>query len=102
MIRQGINNLNETRNKGQLFSIEKIFRHPKYSGTAYYDIAMLQIAPVKFDSYLRPVCLPDSSDFRLSRYEEKASTLIGWGSKEASGKTSSTLKRTILTIYDYR
>jgi len=102
MIRHGVNDLTLPNNKGQTFAIEKITQHPKYIGTAYYDIAVLQIAPVKFLSNLRPVCLPDPSKFKVDQYEEKTTTLIGWGSKEASGKISSTLRRTILTIYEYR
>jgi hypothetical protein len=83
------------------FVIEKIFKHPKYTGTAYYDIAVLQIARVKLTAFLRPVCLPDSSKFELHRYDDKTATLIGWGSNDVTGSTSASLKRTILTIYDY-
>jgi len=61
-----------------------------------------------FLSYRRPVCLPDPEKlvkfefFKVDQYEGRLSTLIGWGSKETSGETSATLKRTILTIYEYR
>jgi len=44
----------------------------------------------------------DPENFKTDQYEERAATLIGWGSKEITGGTSSTLKRTILTIYEYR
>jgi hypothetical protein len=103
-IRHGDTNLEDSSDDGRAidFDILKIFKHPKYSGKAYYDIAVLQINPVEFLSYRRPVCLPDPSNFKLDQYEEKTTTLIGWGSKELNGKTSSTLKRTILTIYEYR
>lgn len=104
MIRQGVVNLNQKRSntRGQSFSIEKVFQHPSYSGTAYFDIAVLQIAPVKFNANLRPICLPDPSDFYFDRYDDRASTLIGWGSTDTTEKASSTLKRTVLTIYEYR
>ena len=102
MIRHGVTDLALPRNKGQTFAIEKISQHPKYSGKAYYDIAKLQIAPVKFLSHLRPVCLPDPLKFKIDQYDERTTTLIGWGSKDITGKTSTTLKRTILTIHEYR
>ncbi len=102
MIRHGVNDLKQNRNQGHMFLIEKMYQHPKYIGTAYYDIAILKIAPVVFGPHLRTICLPDPSDFKIDQYDDKLSTLIGWGSKEKTGTTSPTLKRTILTIYDYR
>jgi len=63
---------------------------------------VLQIAPVRFTTHLRPVCLPDSSSFKIEQYDGLASTLIGWGSDSANGKNSPTLKRIILTIYENR
>ena len=102
MIRHGVTQLNQTKSKGQTFQIEKIFIHPKYNETGYFDIAVLQIAPVNFNLHLRPICLPNPSDFRIDQYYDRASTLIGWGSKESAGTTSPTLKRIILTIYDDR
>ncbi len=99
MIRHGVINLNQMQNKGhgQTFLIKKVFQHPKYIGTAYFDLAVLQIAPVKFNANLRPICLPSSSDFKIDHYEDKTTTLIGWGSKD-----NTDLKTSILTIYEYR
>ncbi len=102
MIRHGIGNLNLTRNYGQTFEIKETYKHPKYNGTAYYDIAVLKIAPVEFNAYLRPICLPDSSDFDVNAYNNDAADLIGWGSGDYSGATSLKLKRAILKIYKYR
>ena len=102
MIRQGVTDLRQPYNKDQMISIENIFVHPKYNGRAYFDIAVLQTAPLVFQSHRKPVCLPDSSDFKIDKYENYASTLIGWGSKDLTGLTSDTLKRTILTIHEYR
>ena len=102
MIRHGVNDLKQPRNQGQTFSIEKMYQHPKYTGTAYYDIAVLKIASVNFGPDLRPICLPDPSNFKIDQYDDKSATLIGWGSKELTGITSPTLRRTLLTIYDNR
>jgi hypothetical protein len=87
----------------QEFEIEKVYVHPKYmNGKAYYDIAVIIITPVSFTPRVRPICLPESSAFKIDKYDGVSSTLIGWGNSFHTGKTSSTLKRTILTIYDYR
>ncbi len=84
-------------------SIKQIFKHPIYVlGIAYYDIAVLVITPVDFTIRVRPICLPKPSIFKLDQYEGDSSTLIGWGSQALNGKPSDTLKRTIVTIYDYR
>ena len=102
MIRHGVNDLKQPRNQGQTFSIEKMYQHPKYTGTAYYDIAVLKIASVNFGPDLRPICLPDPSNFKIDKYENDATDLIGWGSEDFTGPTSPKLKRIIQTIYDYR
>jgi len=103
-IRQGDIDLKQSVDDGntETFDIKRIYKHPKYNETAYFDIAVLQIAPVNFKAHLRPVCLPDSSSFKIDQYDGLASTLIGWGSKSANGKNSATLRRIILTIYEYR
>ncbi len=102
MIKHSITHLNATQNQGQISSIEKIYQHPKYIGTAYYDIAVLKIASVVFGPHLRPICLPDPSNFDIDKYNDKTTTLIGWGSKDTTSNPSSTLKRVILTIYANR
>ena len=87
----------------QEFAINEVFIHPNYKhGLAYYDVAVLIIPNVEFTSHVRPVCLPNPEDYRLDRYYGDTSTLIGWGNSERLGKTSEQLKRTILTIYEYR
>ncbi len=102
MIRHGVNRLNPTGKRGQIFLIEETLRHPKYTGRAYYDIAILKIAPVKFGPQLIPICLPEPSNFKIDRYDDRTATLIGWGSTDLNGVTSSILKKTILTIYHNR
>ncbi|KAF8767227.1 CUB and sushi domain-containing protein 3 [Argiope bruennichi] len=64
--------------------VEKIIIHPKYrSGPAFdYDIALLQLkTPIKFNSVVRPICLPplelpdDTTFYRPREYL----VAIGWG-----------------------
>jgi hypothetical protein len=84
-------------------SIRKIFKHPKYlEGIAYYDIAVIKITPVEFNRRIRPICLPDPSNFKLDQFDDVLTTIIGWESEAVHGKPSDTLKRTIVRIYDYR
>ncbi len=97
-----MNNLDQTKKSGQIFEILKTFQHPKYTGNAYYDIALLQIAPVKFNVRLRPICLPDSSEFNVNEYNNVAADLIGWDNGDYLGLTSRTLKIAGLKIYQYR
>jgi len=40
--------------------------------------------------------------FNQDLYDGKTATLLGWGSSFEHGKQSETLKRTILTIHEYR
>jgi len=100
----GDNNPERSFHDGQAedFDIENIFKHPKYDGTAYYDISVLQIAPVTFTAYLRPICLPDSSLFTLDQFNNKNTSLLGLGSRDITANYSPTLKRTFLTIYENR
>jgi len=46
--------------------------------------------------------LPDSSNFKENQYDDKTTTLIGWGSKDTTGDTSPILKRIILRVYENR
>ncbi len=87
----------------QEFEIIQIHKHPKFSPEkAYYDIAVLKIPAVVFTVRVRPICLPKPEFFNVHQYEGHSSTLIGWGKSHENGKTEPVLKRTILTIYEYR
>jgi hypothetical protein len=104
-IRLGDNNLTSTTDDKfvQEYEIKQILNHPKYRpGKGYYDIAVLKIPAVAFTARVRPICLPNPEFFNVNQYEGRSSTLIGWGKASENGKTEPALKRTILTIYDYR
>jgi len=104
-VRLGDTNITSSRDDKyvQEFEFEEMHKHPKYNkDKAYYDIAVLKIPAVVFTVYVRPICLPNSEFFNIHKYEGHSSTLIGWGKSSENGKIESTLKRTILTIYDYR
>ncbi len=87
----------------QEIEIEEIHKHPKYiEEVAYYDIAVLKVRPVVFTAHVKPICLPNPENFKIDKYEGHSSTLIGWGASTDDGKPDPILRRTILTIYDYR
>ena len=50
--------------------ITKLTKHPNYvEGIAYFDIAVLEIEPIEYTGYVRPVCMPSSKDFSVDKYE---------------------------------
>jgi hypothetical protein len=54
----------------QELRITRIKKHPKYiEGVACFDIAVLEIEPIEYTGYVRPVCLPSSKDFNEDKYE---------------------------------
>ena len=104
-VRLGDQNLNSTDDDRN--SIEKEVQatntHPKYlNGLAYYDAALLKIPYIEFTFFIRPICLPSSSSLDPYKYDDKTATVTGWGTQFRLGKTSSRLKKAIVTIYDYK
>jgi secreted trypsin-like serine protease len=78
------------------------FVHPDYDKQyAYYDVAILEIAPeVEFTNGVSPVCLPEvaqaDEDFRAGEHV----TLTGWGKlKRVDDETSPQLRKTQLSIF---
>ncbi len=44
--------------------------HPKYiDGQAYFDIALLDVDEIQFSPTVRPICLPNSKDFKIDKYD---------------------------------
>jgi len=86
----------------ETFQIQMIFIHPMYNMTAYFDIAVLKVAPIQFLPHLRPICLPDQSNFELEKYENFDTTLIGWGNNYAHETDNLHLKTAFLTVKNYR
>ena len=55
----------------QEVKITKVIQHPKYNQGAYYfDVAVLEVDPVKLSANVRPVCLPDSQDFDVDKFNQ--------------------------------
>ena len=61
----------------QELKIVRIKKHPKYvQGVAYFDVAVLEIEPIEFTAYVRPVCLPNSKDFRVDKYDKVIALIL--------------------------
>ncbi len=74
MVRLGEPNLSPSdaskKKSPQHRQISGITKHPKYyDGQAYFDIALLDVEEVQFSNSVRPVCLPNSKDFKTDKYE---------------------------------
>ena len=55
----------------QELRIIQITKHPKYvQGVAYFDTAVLEIEPIEFTGFVRPVCLPSSNNFKADKYDQ--------------------------------
>ncbi|XP_071819905.1 uncharacterized protein [Apostichopus japonicus] len=79
--------------------VERIMVHPGYNPIILdNDVALLKLAePVKFDYYVRPVCLPDGNDFdEVGRYTNCYAT--GWGRTSQFGNVSTDLRQANLPL----
>ena len=75
-------------------SVHPLFKESK----AYFDIAILESAPIKISAAISPICLPSS----VINYDYYAAHLIGWGAKNPNGPPSNTLQRVVLSIFPQR
>ena len=48
------------------------------------------------------VCLPDVPSENIKEYDGKQAELLGWGSEERTGKTSSKLERVQIEVFPQR
>ncbi len=77
--------------------------HPDYNGEAsYYDVAILETAPVTYSKSISPICLPDSPSEDIHKYDNNFVELTGWGQTDLHSKTSKKLKRVSLKIFPLR
>jgi len=83
--------------------INKQTMHPKYNKVAsYYDVAILETSPITFSKFISPVCLPETSNDQINKYENDLVELTGWGQTDLHSKTSDKLKRVSLKIHPLR
>lgn len=69
---------------GRAEKIARIHKHPFYNGYMLdYDVALLElVAPLRYTSALRPICLPDRTHVFS---EGRPCVITGWGSTREGG-----------------
>lgn len=88
---------NDANNKDRRdFTVNRIIRHEKYNASNYNsDIALIKLSQeVEFTNKLQPVCIPERQDF-----VGKNATVVGWGSVQFSGPSSTLLKKLTIPIW---
>ena len=60
------------------FTKRQVAIHPKYEGTSYYDVAVIELdEPLVFNEGVQPVCLPRGSDLNVDLHADQYVTLLG-------------------------
>lgn len=50
-----------------------------HSSLAYYDVAVWRVKPVKFSTFVRPICLPSGPQRDIDRYAGRSAETMGMG-----------------------
>lgn len=76
--------------------IEKHIPHENYdpaSKNQYHDIALLRLSqPVKYNSFIKPICLPTNPQLRSADFVGNSLEVAGWGRTETAGQSNVKLK----------
>ena len=84
----------------KILDISAVHIHEQFiENEAYYDIAILETAPIQLSFEIRPICLPSSDK---SNFDNDAVHLTGWGSNFELQNPSNVLQRVVLTVYPQR
>uniref|UniRef100_A0A336LWU0 CSON004308 protein n=1 Tax=Culicoides sonorensis TaxID=179676 RepID=A0A336LWU0_CULSO len=91
IVKLGMHSLRKDDEKVQKFGVKRVFLHPSYQKPAvYHDIGLIELKRrVKFTPYIRPICLPTTSDIN---FVEKL-TATGFGLTKYEGEQSETLQK---------
>lgn len=74
--------------------VERIL-HPEYR-LYYNDIILFKINPVTFQLVVRPICLPEASNYLTQNF-----TAVGWGHTSWRGTPSNVLMKVNLEIFPH-
>ncbi|KAL7646622.1 UNVERIFIED_CONTAM: hypothetical protein RMT77_001873 [Armadillidium vulgare] len=90
-----------------IHAIKKIYIHEDFQRGYVNDIALLELkTPVKWSKYVRPICLPETSDDAGAKsLDSQKMTVAGWGytdEKSNGGKEPMALLKAIVPIVDYQ
>ncbi len=95
---------NFSLSKSQLHGIDVDIKgvkiHPLYNNnSSYFDIAIITSDIIKFTIGIQPICLPESSNTNVHKYDQYSVDLLGWGASSLFGNASKTLKKVPQTIF---
>lgn len=98
-IRLGAHNIQEPSENVRDIEVSRIREHPGFQKDTFMnDIAVLRLKrPVKFDEYIRPVCLPERDD---ESYFGKNAVATGWGTQTFGGPYSEVLREVKLVVWN--
>lgn len=109
VLRFGDTNLRDSTDDQAVFtrSIYRTHVHPKYQrdkNEAYYDVAIWEIKPgVQFNSFVRPICIPNEAKLNVDQHTMQQMHLAGWGlSGRSAAGSQNMLRQVFLTIYAQR
>jgi hypothetical protein len=104
-IRIGDTNHNSSADDANVeeLSIIDATKHPKYKQSfPYYDVAVLKTLNITLSKGKIPVCLPNSPNIDVNKYDDKFAELIGWGSSHINGNPSHKLRRVNIKVFPQR
>ncbi|XP_049524699.1 proclotting enzyme-like isoform X5 [Dermacentor silvarum] len=98
-IRLGAHNIQELSVNVKDFEVSRIREHRDFQKDTFMnDIAVLRLKhTVKFNEYIRPVCLPERSD---EDYFGKTAIATGWGTQTFGGPYSDILREVKLVVWN--
>lgn len=82
--------------------VVKVERHADFVARTFKnDVAVLTMErPVKFNKFVRPVCLPYGDDFKTRDLNGYHAFVTGWGTTAFNGESSDVLKEAQIKIWD--
>ncbi|XP_045502391.1 CLIP domain-containing serine protease 2-like isoform X1 [Colias croceus] len=76
--------------------VEEVIAHEKYNahdGNQQHDIALIRLAhEVNFTDFVKPICLPYTSEFERKTFEGLTMEVAGWGKTETKSTSDVKLK----------
>ena len=75
MLRFGSNDLEKRDESVQIVEIIQTYRHPKFQeDKGYSDVGLMEIEPIVFGWFVRPICLPDPTLLNGNQSRNKDTT----------------------------
>ncbi|KRT83413.1 Trypsin [Oryctes borbonicus] len=84
----GITNLSDQGPYFKVRLVQNIIVHNEYNPARYHnDLAIIDVDPVEFNDYLRPICLWEG-DLEITGLVGKYGTIVGWGIDNSNHTTA--------------